>query len=55
MSTVLEIEKAIEGLSPDERRQLFAWMEEQQAMLAATASTFALYDEEEGYGEQWHE
>ena len=55
MSTVLEIEKAIESLSAEEMRRLFAWMEEKQAMLAATASTFSLYEEEEEEGDQWHE
>ncbi len=55
MSRVLEIEKAIESLSAEEMRQLFAWMEEKQAMTAATAGMFSLYDEEEGEGDQWHE
>ena len=55
MSTVLEIEKAIESLSTEEMRQLFAWIEEKQAMVAATATMFTLYDEEEGEGQQWHD
>lgn len=55
MSTVLEIEKAIEGLSTEELRKLFAWMEEKQAMISATASVFALYDDEEGDSQQWQE
>jgi hypothetical protein len=55
MSTVLEIEKAIESLPTEEMRKLFAWIEEKQAMISATASIFALYDEEEGEGQQWHE
>lgn len=57
MSTVIEIEKAIEGLPSEELRKLFAWMEEKQAMLSVSSSVFALYDDEEGEGDgqQWHE
>jgi hypothetical protein len=47
MSTVTEIEDAIEKLSPQERRELAAWYEERQAMLNAADSIFQSYDEEE--------
>ena len=40
MTTLMEIERAIEELP---------------AMLESTASVFAIYDEEEGEGTQWHE
>lgn len=53
--TVVEIEKAIEGLPSGEMQKLFSRVEEKQAMLDATASVFAIYDEEEGQGLQWHE
>jgi len=55
MSTVMEIEKAIEELPSSEMQKLFSWVEEKQAMMDATASVFAIYDEEEGQGLQWHE
>ena len=55
MSTVIEIEKAIEKLPSSEMQKLFFWVEEKQAMLDATASVFAIYDQEEGEGAQWHE
>jgi hypothetical protein len=55
MSSVLEIEKAINNLPVEEMRKLFEWIEEKQAMISATASMFSLYDEEEGAGQQWHE
>lgn len=47
MSTVAEIESAIERLSPQERRELAAWYEERQALLNAADSLFQTYDEEE--------
>jgi hypothetical protein len=55
MSTVVEIERAIEALPTEEMRKLLAWIEEKQVMMAATASMFALYDEEEGEGQQWQD
>ena len=55
MSTVMEIERAIEELPSSEMQKLFSWVEEKQAMLDSTASVFAIYDEEEGPGLQWHE
>ncbi len=47
MSTVAEIESAIEKLSPQERRELAAWYEERQALLNSTDSLFQSYDDEE--------
>jgi hypothetical protein len=46
MSTVAEIESAIEKLPPAELRELLAWLDEYQAMLGASESLFAMYDEE---------
>ncbi len=48
MSTVAEIESAIERLAPADYRELMAWIEERRSMEAASESLFALYDEEEG-------
>jgi hypothetical protein len=50
MSTVEEIESAIEKLSPQERRELTAWFEERQALLKSADATFQSYDEEEKAG-----
>jgi hypothetical protein len=47
MSTVAEIEAAIEKLPPEEFGELLAWIEEYQAMVDASRTLFALYDEEE--------
>jgi len=47
MSTVAEIESGIEKLPPAEFSALFAWMEEYQAMVGASQTLFAMYDEEE--------
>lgn len=47
MSTVAEIEAAIEKLPPADYRELLAWIEEHQAMVGASEALFALYDEEE--------
>lgn len=47
MSTVSEIESAIEKLPPADYRVLLAWMEEHQAMVGASEALFAMYDEEE--------
>jgi hypothetical protein len=47
MSTVAEIEAAIEKLPPAEYRQLLAWLEEHQAMVGASEALFTMYDEEE--------
>ena len=55
MSTVLEIEKAIETLPPEELGKLREWFAEREATLAASASVFALYDWEEAEGQQWED
>ena len=47
MSTVIEIESAIEKLSPPEARALAAWYEERQALLNAADALFQGYDAEE--------
>ena len=47
MSTVAEIEAAIEKLPPAQQRELVAWLEERQALLQSADSLFAMYDEEE--------
>ena len=47
MSTVAEIENAIERLSPTELAQLAAWFEEYRQMLNASAQVFTMYDREE--------
>ena len=48
MSSVAEIESAIEKLSPAEMAELAAWFEEYQQMINASAEMFAMYDKEEG-------
>ncbi len=55
MSTVFEIEKAIETLPPQEYSQLREWFAEREATMAASSSVFALYDAEEGEGQQWED
>lgn len=55
MSTVLEIEQAIEALSPDQRRELRDWINQYDGLVDAAASVFSLYDEEEGEGQQWRD
>ena len=55
MSTVAEIESAIEHLPIEQMREVAAWLEEYQASLNASASVFDLLDAEEGEGDQWHE
>lgn len=47
MSTVTEIEAAIEKLPPADFQTLLAWIEERQAMVGASDVLFAMYDEEE--------
>jgi len=47
MSTVAEIEAAIEKLQPEEYRKLLAWIEEHQAMAGASEALFEMYDDEE--------
>jgi hypothetical protein len=47
MSSVAEIESAIEQLSADEIAQLAGWLQEYQEMVNASAAMFSLYDAEE--------
>ena len=47
MSTVVEIENAIERLSQPELSELAGWFEEYQQMINASGEMFALYDREE--------
>jgi hypothetical protein len=47
MSTVQEIETAIEKLSPQQQRELAVWYEERQALLNASDALFQVYDREE--------
>jgi hypothetical protein len=55
MSTVLEIETAIEKLPTAEMLEIAAWLDEQRAMIQASESMFAALDAEEGddAGRQW--
>lgn len=55
MSTVLEIEKAIEALPLEQRREVREWLEEYDGLTSSAASTFALYDQEEGDAQQWED
>lgn len=47
MSSVAEIESAIERLQPSEVTQLTAWLNEYQQMIHAGAEIFSMYDREE--------
>lgn len=55
MSTVTEIESAIEQLPAIQVRELAAWLEEYQATINASSEIFAQLDAEEGKGDQWHD
>jgi hypothetical protein len=47
VSTIAEIESAIEKLSPAQVAELAAWFEEYQQLINASAEIFAMYDKEE--------
>ncbi len=47
MSTVAEIEAAIEKLTPAEARELMAWLAERHQLAASSEALFQIYDEEE--------
>ena len=47
MSTVAEIENAVEKLTPQQLREFAVWFEERQALLNSSESLFRVYDEEE--------
>ena len=53
MTTVAEIEHAIQELPAPEVSELAHWLEEYQLMLSASSEVFAMLDAEEGEGEQW--
>ncbi|MFZ2281171.1 MAG: hypothetical protein WAW39_25450 [Prosthecobacter sp.] len=55
MSTVLEIEQAIETLPREQWLELRAWFMERDATISASASVFALFDAEEGAEQQWQD
>jgi hypothetical protein len=55
MTTVAEIESAIERLPIEQMREVAAWLEEYQATIHASAEVLTLLDAEEGDGDQWHE
>ena len=55
MSTVAEIESAIERLPVEKVREIAAWLQEYQATIEASAAVFSQFDAEEGEGEQWQE
>ena len=44
MSSVIEIESAIERLSREEVNQVAAWLEQYQEMINASAEVFSIYD-----------
>jgi hypothetical protein len=47
MSTVVEIESAIQRLTPSEVAELAGWLSEYQQMTQASAEVYAMYDREE--------
>jgi hypothetical protein len=47
MSTVAEIESAIERLQPPQVAELTAWLNEYYQTIQASSEMFALYDREE--------
>ncbi len=55
MSSVAEIESAIERLPSEQVREIAAWLEQYQSTIDASASVFSQLDAEEGEGEQWRE
>lgn len=55
MSTVAEIESAIEKLSIEEVSELAEWIQDYQATVYASSQVFSLLDSEEGPGEQWRD
>jgi hypothetical protein len=51
MSTVAEIESAIEKLPPPDLEKLLAWLDDYRAMVGASEDLFAMYDGEEADAE----
>ena len=54
MSTVAEIEHAIDQLPTDQMLAVAAWLDERRAMLSASDAMFLQLDQaEDGGGDQW--
>ena len=55
MSTVLEIEQAIERLPKAQMLEVAQWLDDQRSMLSASEGIFQMLDSEEGEeaGSQW--
>ena len=54
MSTVAEIERAIDQLPTEQMLAVAAWLDERRAMLSASDAMFLQLDEAEGgSGDQW--
>lgn len=55
MSSVVEIEKAIERLPTSEMLEVAEWLDAQRATIASAETIFQMLDEEEGdeAGSQW--
>jgi len=55
MSTVAEIERAIEKLPTDPMLKVASWLDDYRAMIEASEELFERLDEEEGQtaGHQW--
>jgi hypothetical protein len=47
MSTVAEIENAVQKLPPEKLAEFAAWFEDYQTMVSSSAEVFAMYDREE--------
>ncbi len=52
MTTVLEIEKAIEQLPPADLCKLSDWLDDYKMTLAASDTIFAMLDADDGGGDQ---
>ena len=55
MTTVAEIESAIERLPVEQVREVVQWLDEYQASINASSIMFSQLDAEEGEGEQSQE
>jgi hypothetical protein len=55
MTTVAEIETAIQHLPVEQVREVAAWLEEYQCTIQASAGVFSMLDAEESEGNQWHD
>jgi hypothetical protein len=51
VSTVTEIELAIEKLPPSELSQLLAWLDDYRAVVGASEALFAMYDQEDNHAQ----